>query len=76
MGLFQSSHRKDISLTPEAQQKAALAKTLEDVGLARFFGRYMSGVIDEKLAMDVMNEHIRKAERQGPVVRALKIIFT
>lgn len=71
------SWRKAEVLSPEAREKAELARTMKEIGIARFFGRYMSGILsNDRLAMEVMNEHVREAERQGPVVRFMKALFS
>jgi len=74
--LWQAWQKKLEIVTPEAQEKAALVKMLEDIGIARFHGRYISGVLsNDSLAQEFMCVHFRKAERRGPIVTALKIVF-
>lgn len=77
MGLFQSWRCQEAPQTLEQLEKAELAKTLDDIGLARFFGRYMSGVLsNDQLALEVIKEHRQKAEDQGTATRVLKAIFS
>lgn len=67
--------KKDVPLSPEAREKAELAKLINEIGIARFHGRVMSGVIGNGgLAYQVIDEYVARAARPGPVVRALKLI--
>lgn len=74
--LFEGWRRKDAALSALEQEKRQLAALLDEIGICRFNSRIAAGLLPEDTAREVQQEYFRKCERQGPMVRALKAIFS